>query len=519
MSDKPAPEILTEIAYIGGGRDITRGYIPEGRLEPQDSILQRFGWYSYDLYRDLARDDQVKSTFQQRRGAIVSREWSVEAGGDRPIDEDAAEFIRRNIAGLRWDRITDAMLWGVYYGFAVGECLWEARSSQWWLADIKVRDRERFRWNVDGQLLLRTMEQPNGMAMPERKFWTFSCGADHTDDPYGLGLAHWLYWPIFFKRNGIKFWLNFLDTFGSPSKVGKIPKSKAEDAYNKMLEALGALRSGADIAIPEDMVIELLEAQRSGSVDNGDLIDKMDAAISKIVLSQTMTTDDGSSRSQAEVHGEVRDEVVKSDGDLLCGSFNEGPVKWLIDWNYAGAAYPKVWRRVESEPDLKPIAERDRIIYEMGYEPTEEYMKETYGDGWVKRKTPAPASLPAPGTAPDDATDDASEDAPEDNPDSEDEEEADAGFAVDEQDSVGDLLEEQLPAEGDEWEKLLGPAVQPIIDLAADTNSLEELRDRLTEALTEQDVSALHEHLAQAAFAARLAGEVGAPITDSDDEG
>ena len=41
---EPAPETRTEVAYIGGGRDITRGYIPEGRLEPQDSILQRFGW-------------------------------------------------------------------------------------------------------------------------------------------------------------------------------------------------------------------------------------------------------------------------------------------------------------------------------------------------------------------------------------------------------------------------------------------------------------------------------------------
>ena len=508
--DKPAPEIRTEIAYIGGGRDITRGYIPEGRLEPQDSILQRFGWYSYDLYRDLARDDQVKSTLQQRRLAVISREWFVEAGGDRPVDEEAAEFIRETLAGLRWDRINDAMLWGVFYGFAVGECLWEARGAQWWLADIKVRDRERFRWNVDGQLLLRTMEQPNGVAMPERKFWTFSTGADHTDDPYGLGLAHWLYWPVFFKRNGIKFWLTFLDTFGSPSKIGKIPTSKADDAYAKMLEALGALRSGADIAIPEGMVIELLEATRSGSVDNGDLIDKMDAAISKVVLSQTMTTDDGSSLSQAQVHGEVRDEVVKADGDLLCGSFNDGPVKWLTDWNFAGAAYPTVWRRVESEPDLKPVAERDRIIYEMGYEPTEEYIRETYGEGWVKRKTAGPPVFPVPDTGPDDT--------PEDNPDSE-EEQPPAGFAVDEQDSIGDLLDQELPAEGDDWEKLLGPTVQPIIDLAADTDSLEDLRDRLAEVLTEQDVSALQEHLAKSAFAARMAGEVGAPITDSDDEG
>lgn len=38
-----------------------------------------------------------------------------------------------------------------------------------------------------------------------------------------MGLAHYLYWPTFFKRNGIKFWLIFLEKFGMPTAAAKLP--------------------------------------------------------------------------------------------------------------------------------------------------------------------------------------------------------------------------------------------------------------------------------------------------------
>ena len=75
---------------------------------------------------------------------------------------------------------------------------------------IKVRDRQRFGFDGFGNLRLKTFAQPDGELLPDRKFWNFSTGADHDDEPYGLGLAHWLYWPVFFKRAGIQYWMIFL---------------------------------------------------------------------------------------------------------------------------------------------------------------------------------------------------------------------------------------------------------------------------------------------------------------------
>ena len=70
------------------------------------------------------------------------------------------------------------------------------------------------------------------------------------------------------------------------------------------------------------MVIDLLQVAKSGVADYEQLCRYMDECIAKVVLSQTMTTQDGSSLSQAQVHAGVKLEVVKSDADLLSDSFN-----------------------------------------------------------------------------------------------------------------------------------------------------------------------------------------------------
>jgi phage gp29-like protein len=61
--------------------------------------------------------------------------------------------------------------------------------------------------------------------------------------------------------------------------------------------------------VPEGMMVELIEASRSGTADYSGFADHLDSAIAKVILSQTMTTDNGSSRSQAEVHSGVKLEV------------------------------------------------------------------------------------------------------------------------------------------------------------------------------------------------------------------
>lgn len=372
-------------------------------LTPDDSILKsKGGVENLQIYRELLRDDQVASTWSQRRLALTSCEMDVQPGADDAESVAAAEELKDQLEALPWDDITDKALSSVFYGWGVAEILWRPDGSRVAFDAIKVRDRARFRFDRMGGLYLWSTGNGGFVQMPDRKFWTMRAGADNHDEPYGLGLAHSLYWPVFFKRNDIKFWLVFLEKFGMPTAVAKLPPGQIDDPAQraKAVAMLRQIATDAGVVVPDNVVVELLEAARTGAADYGALHTAMDRAISKIVVGQTMTTDDGSSRAQAQVHLSVRQDIVEADADLLCGSFNAGPVRWWTEWNFPGAVPPKVWRKTEPPEDLTARAERDTKVYGLGYEPTEDYIRETYGEGWQKRQAPAvdPNGMPgAPG--------------------------------------------------------------------------------------------------------------------------
>jgi phage gp29-like protein len=321
-----------EIAKIT--RDLNYAYIAGyKRLIGRDDILALKGGGDLKLYETVAQDDQVKSCVQQRISAVISRDWGVEPGDDSKPAQQAAEFIEQELKNLQWDRINEKMLWGSFYGYSVGEIMWR-RGDKIGIDDIKVRNRRRFNFGTDLQPKLITLEDPLGEDLPDQKFWHFCCGGDNDDDPYGRGLAHWLYWPTFFKRSDMRWWVTFLEKYAQPTRLGKYQPGASETDKDTLWQAMDAFGTNGKMMIPEGTMIELLEAARAGGADYQGMLDICNAAISKIVLSQTMTTDNGSSESQANVHQDVKDDIVKADADLVCSSFNEGPVKWLIDWNF-----------------------------------------------------------------------------------------------------------------------------------------------------------------------------------------
>ena len=70
---------------------------------------------------------------------------------------------------------------------------------------------------------------------------------------HGLGLAHSLYWPVFFKRSDIKFWLIFLEKFGMPTAVGRLPGGRIDDVseQQRALQALQAIQTDSAVVAPK----------------------------------------------------------------------------------------------------------------------------------------------------------------------------------------------------------------------------------------------------------------------------
>jgi phage gp29-like protein len=371
-----------------------------------DPMLARDG-SGLKLYDALLSDDTAFSTLQQRRLAITSREWEVIPGDDKDQRSvKAADDFRAMVDALGFDRVTGLLHYAVWYGYGVGEGLFEVRDHDGrpivWLSDIVVPDRRWFGFTAEGELRFigDVVASIEGVVVPENKFVTVRTGGTHDFAFYGLGLAHWCYWPIFFKRAALKFWALDLEKRGQPT-VGIETNQGAEQDKAKKADLL---RTAADItrvsavALPADYItgdkVKIFESTRTSAGSSGfkDFLTEQNESIMRVVLGQPGTSkgvSSGLNSDQASEHADVKAEIVKADADLINDAIQRFG-KWLTRWNHGPDVKPPIVRRVlEDAEDLNTTADRDVRLDGIGIKRTEDSVRATYGDGYtLERETP-----------------------------------------------------------------------------------------------------------------------------------
>ena len=380
----------------------------------EDSILRREGAQDLSLYDALLDDDVAMSNLQQRRLAITSKDWEVAPGDeDDPRSVQAADDLRANLKAIAWDEVTGLMHYGVWHGYAIGECLWTTKVVDGrriiWIDEIVVPDRRWFGFSIDGALRYTASLAAgiSGVEVPPNKFWTFRTGASHHFAFYGLGLAHWAYWPIWFKRSALKFWALYLEKLSQPTAVGEFKEGATQKEKNSLVQALLSIGRDSAVIVPEGSLdkMKLMEGQRAGSGVSSykDFVTEQNEALMRVILGQPGTskaTAQGVGGTQSEVHEGVKAEIVKADADAICESFNNGPAKWQARWNHGpDVAPPRVYRILDDAEDLNVVAERDAKLNAIGIKRTDDSIAEVYGSGYERKEEPAPALLP-PGQTP-----------------------------------------------------------------------------------------------------------------------
>lgn len=350
----------------------------------------------------IASDCHAYSVLQKRSLAVIGKEYEVKPASSSRADKKAADLVKAQLTAMAsrgldeengeaviqavsgFDQVCNGLLDAILKGYTPGEIMWTTDGSEFVASEVRLREQRRFTFAPSPlgykPRLLTSANSFQGEPLPPRKFIFHTFAPSY--GPRGRGLATRLFWPVFFKRQGIKFWLTFCDKFGSPTAIGKYGKNASPKQKEDLLDALDAIATEAGIILPEDMDVMLLEAMRSsGTSMHEGLANYMDKEVSKCVLGETLSTDIGNtgSRAASETHNEVRQELVKADADLLSDTLNRTLVRWISNLNSPDAKPPTVWRIVEEAEDLNTRVDRDKTLFDMGFKLKYESVTEIYG--------------------------------------------------------------------------------------------------------------------------------------------
>jgi phage gp29-like protein len=491
--EKKKQPIKDEVATASKDLDIFSGWL--NRLENPDPTLRTESQgKGLKLYDEVDRDPHAGAVLQTRSLSVISKEWDVLPGEEpsskgRPATvtraQKIADFVKQTLLNNNFDQFRQELLQAVLYGFYVGEVMWEVRDGAIVPGRVRAKHPRRFSFTMDRELrLLTSQNMIDGEPVPDRKFIRFTYGS--SDNPYGKGLGQKLWWPVWFKKNGIKFWLVFLEKYGMPTAIGKYEPGTEPEQQQALLDAIDAIQNETAVKIPNTMAIELLEATRAGKVTYESLCEYMDKQISKAVLGQTASTEGTPGKlGKEEAQEETRQDILVADAGLLDECLNGSIVRWIVDFNFTGVtAYPKIQTRTEAEKDLKPLAERDKVLaHDIGVPIGKRYFYETYA-------IPEPEEneelvTPATGKPFDQGGGGA--------------EFAEGGFS---QEGIDQLSQQAAKDANEAISALLGP----VLGMVEGAKSFEEIGEKIYGLYPDLDSDQFQELLARAMFAAGLTG-------------
>jgi phage gp29-like protein len=177
-----------------------------------------------------------------------------------------------------------------------------------------------------------------------------------------------------------------------PIRIGKtVSRDPAEiNKVEKMLTEMGAAAWGL---FPEGTEIEIKETSRGDAYNVYDQrINRANSEISKGILNQTMTIDNGSSLSQSEVHLQVLENVTEADADMVRDVVNNKLIPFM-----AIHAFPVEGYRFEWDDSVDYTPDQMRAIEQMllsgGYEIEPKYFIDRYNIPITGRREVTPQAF------------------------------------------------------------------------------------------------------------------------------
>lgn len=466
-----------------------------GLLPNPDPILKAMG-KDIEAYQSLLVDPLIKGIRRRRSSAVLA----MERGFDAELSSTPARVLKACealVGRLNLSALVRDLLDGAFFGYRVGELMYAPGSG---VVDVRLICKPG-KWfgfdSTDGALLFKRAGNPRGDRVDPSKFVVVG-KLRSWENPYGEPDLASCFWPVTFKRGGMKFWATFTEKYGMPWALGKLPRTAQPREVEDLADKLASMVRDAVAVIPDDGSAELIHAGGTASAEIYEsLLMFCRSEISIALLGNNQSVEMQSNKASAEAAAGIEQHLRDDDAEMVADGINQ-VVRAFCAVNFPGAE-PPVYAFWEQEEVDEVRAGRDEKLQRAGAVFTNAYFERTYnlepGD-LAERATPSPAPAPsraaaAPGAgtpAVDPAVSFADPAAAPIPPDQ---------AAIDE--AIGRLNDAEVNAA---MQSLLAPALEAI----KRASTPEQVLQALLDAWPEMDASQLQEVMASAFFVADVIG-------------
>lgn len=335
----------------------------------------------YDIYRDALVDLHLSGCIEQRKGFVMSRSFKlVNAAGDE--DRDALHYFDQAWFKQLLKYALDSIYWG-HSLIELGDLTTDGDGCVCY-AGVTLLPRKHVIPEYGRVVTDLGQDWTTGIDYRQQPFSDWLIEAGQPDD---LGLLLKAATQTIPKKNTLAFWDTFSEIFGMPMRIARTtsrdPKEQA-----KLMDMLNKAGTSLSMVAGMETEIEFVESGKSDSYNVYDKrIDRANSELSKLVIGQTMTIEDGSSLSQSQTHLEVFENLVESDRDMLRDIVNNQLLPRMIRHGFPVRGLRFEW---DDAVDYTP---EQQVAYETmvadRYEVDPAYFAEKYSMPVGERRKPA----------------------------------------------------------------------------------------------------------------------------------
>lgn len=281
----------------------------------------------YEVYTDVAIDLHLSGAIDQRKGMVLRKSFKVVDNKGKELPELSSLLMSdwfKQFANL----VLDSRYWG-HSLIQFGDIVKTGDKLRFESVELVPRRHVIPEFGV----FVREVgqEATKGISYRTGPLSEWCIEAGQKSD---LGLLLKVAPQVLAKKNMLAFWDEFGELFGMPIRIGKTT-SRDNKEINKIEQMLSGMGAAAWGLFPEGTDIDIKESTRGDAYNVYDKrIDRANNEISKGILNQTMTIDNGSSLSQSEVHLQVFENVVRADADFLRDMINDRLIPFLINHGF-----------------------------------------------------------------------------------------------------------------------------------------------------------------------------------------